>query len=62
MLLIALNLRVVKFATDETLGVEDRVLRIRVVVVLSGISDTIARCEYWFCMIVDIILTVSRRR
>lgn len=45
-LLLALNLRFVKFATDETLGIEDRVFRVCVVGVLSGVSDTIARCEY----------------
>ena len=38
--LVALDLGVVDLATDETLGVEDRVLGVGVVRVLSSISDT----------------------
>lgn len=42
-LLVALDLGVVDFATNKTLGVEDRVLGVGVVCVLGGISDTVCR-------------------
>ena len=38
--LVALNLWVVNLAADETLGVEDGVLRVRVVCVLGGVTNT----------------------
>lgn len=37
---ILLDIRLLSPATDETFGVEDRVLRVGVVGVLGGVSDT----------------------
>ena len=42
---VLLNFRVVELATDETLRVEDRVLRVGVECVLRGITDTERRSE-----------------
>ena len=39
-LLVALGLRVIDLASNETLGVEDGVFRVRVVRVLRGVTDT----------------------
>ena len=44
-LLVARNLGVVNLTTNETLGVEDRVLWVGVVGVLGRISDTVGICE-----------------
>ncbi len=40
MLRVALDFRVVNFATDETLSVEDGVFRVRVVCILRAVGDT----------------------
>jgi hypothetical protein len=38
--LVALDFRIVQLATNQTLGVKDRIFRVRVEGVLGGITDT----------------------
>ena len=41
MLLVTLDLRIVHFTTNQTLGVEDSIFRVGVEGVLGGVTDTV---------------------